>query len=453
MHEYLPITIVSSCFILTTLISAVEAYRSTQEAPSGPSGSATPPLRYTYGSSDSPNSYQPAESAAAAVGAAQGSTRKILQPSFIAERQQQRGSGGLQPPQHSIRQPRGSMGDQTRRTFYRLLTIALLSRCIFLPFEAYIYYNGIGYHQELICLQTPACIMARSLPDLAFASAFSLLVFFYAQLAGTASAGGPRGLSLVLSRRGLFATGNIVVYSIYFSLLGLTFFDVIPLLLFQMINWALLFILYGSLLFVLTYFGPVLVSLLGPSLTKPASRTLAIRLISMCVVCTLVFLSRMLCFGLAMIKTDGRFTHGLVPYWILPPPIANDVITSEYLDEDVLLRDLFGYTLLELLPSLAVLLMMHPSSSAASSGGAAAGDGMMTSNPASTSSDSGRSGQEARPLLQQFTPQQAGGTGSMRRVASGGASSRRGVSTTGNGAGVSGATSSPIRTSVSAGGS
>jgi len=334
--------------------------------------------------------------------------------------------------------------------FYKLLTAALLSRCIFLPFEAYIYYNGTGYHEELICLETPACIMARSLPDLAFASAFSLLVFFYAQLAGTASAGGPRGLSLVLSRRGLFAMGNIFLYSLYFLLLALAFFNIIPLLLFEMINWALLFLLYGSLLFVLTYFGPVLVSLLGPSLTKPSSQGLAIRLISMCVVCTLVFLSRMLCFGLAMVKTDGRFTHGLVPYWILPPPVANDVISSEYLDEDVLLRDLFGYALLELLPSLAVLIMMHPSSSASTT---AAGDGMLTSNPASVSSDSARSGNEARPLLQQQLQSAgggAGGGGSVKRATSGGASSRR--PGTGTGGTVGGGSSSPIRTYVGVGG-
>jgi len=121
MDEYLPIIIVTSGFILTTLISAVEAYHSSQETPAGPSsGSATPPLaRYNYGSSDSPNSYLPSMESgqtSTAAGAAQTSTRKILQPSFMTERsQKQQERGGGLPPQYSTRQ-RGSMGDQTRKT-------------------------------------------------------------------------------------------------------------------------------------------------------------------------------------------------------------------------------------------------------------------------------------------------------------------------------------------------
>jgi len=309
-----------------------------------------------------------------------------------------------------------------------LLTAALLTRCIFLPWEGIIYYKGAGYHQELICLNSPACIMARSLPDVAFASAFSLLVFFYAQLAGTASAGGPRGLSLVLSKKGLFATGNAVVYAVYCVLLACAFLQWIPLLAFQLCIWALLFLLYGSLLFVLTYFGPVLVTLLGPSLIKPTSRGLSVRLIGMCLVCTLVFLSRMICFGLAMLHRDGRFTHGLVPYWTLPPPVATDVIISEYLDDAVLLRDLFGYALLELLPSLAILLMMHQRRRRNRSGGNQ--KILSTNSPLAYTSGSVNSregasygsvgGGETRPLLsQQSTLLQT--SHGIRRAGSGGA--------------------------------
>ena len=97
--------------------------------------------------------------------------------------------------------------------FYKLLSLALFSRYVFLPYKAYIYYNDTEYHQELLCLEAPSCIMARSVPDLAFATSYSLLVVFYAQLAGTASAGGPKGLSLLLSQRGLFGIANAVIYT------------------------------------------------------------------------------------------------------------------------------------------------------------------------------------------------------------------------------------------------
>ena len=215
--------IVLSGFFLATLMSATEAYDSSQEPPvDGPSsGSATPPLsRYNYGSSDSPiNSYTvvrftfPNRALLLELHGRQTSTRKNLLPSFMMERSQ---TQQLQP-QYSIRQ-RGSMGDQTRKTFYKLLTAALLSRCIFLPCEAYIYYNGAGCHPQSICLETLACSMARSLPDLAFASTFSILVFFCAQLAGTTSVGGPRGMSLVFSRRGVlpWETSSFIHSTLFF---------------------------------------------------------------------------------------------------------------------------------------------------------------------------------------------------------------------------------------------
>ncbi len=327
--------------------------------------------------------------------------------------------------------------------------MALLSRCVFLPYEAYIYYNDTGYHQELICLEAPSCIMARSVPDLAFATSYSLLVVFYAQLAGTASAGGPKGLSLFLSQRSVFKKANLVIYTLYFVMLGLAYLNVIPLLLYEMANWVLLWALYGSLLFVLTYFGPMLVRLLGPSLTKPSSQGLAVRLVGMCIVCTLVFLSRFLCFTLAIMHSDGRYTNGLVPHFMFPPPKANDVVESEYLDEDILKRDLFGYALLELLPSLAILLMMHPLPSSHSSQTVVAaaasvlggdGGGANTSAPAATNSTfflpwtpyissnatTSSDPNETRPLLQNpptasLSTATTAVTNSIRRVLSGGA--------------------------------
>jgi len=451
MQEYLPFILVSAGFILTTLFALYECYNSSKDdSPNGPSslsGSATPPLRFqsSYAANYGTRSDSPPTIVMEGTAAAPAARRPILRPTFMTERMRE--SNTLLP----ARQYKGSMGDQTRRTFYKLLSLALFSRCVFLPYEAYIYYNDTGYHQELLCLETPSCIMARSVPDLAFATSYSLLVVFYAQLAGTASAGGPKGLSLLLSQRGLFGIANAVIYTFYFFMLGLAYLSVIPLLLFEIVNWVLLCALYGSLLFVLTHFGPMLVRLLGPSLTKPSSQGLALRLVAMCLVCTLVFLSRVLCFGLAIIHFDGRYTNGMLPHLMFPPPQATDIVTSEYLDDNVLRRDLFGYALLELLPSLAILLMMHPLSSSSSSQTAAAAAASVLvgeggSNTAatttsflswpphitSTASADAALSQESRPLLQQQQQQGAGintattaVTNSIRKVLSGGASSHQ----------------------------
>lgn len=194
-------------------------------------------------------------------------------------------------------------------------------------------------------------MFVRTLPDLVFASAFSLLVLFYAQLAGTASGGGPRGLSLILLRPGYFRNGNIIVYVGYFVLLFLTVLypGSLSQHIFQSVVWLVLSVLYFVLLALLAYFGPVLVSLLRPSLDKRSG--LAIRLIAMCIICSLIFLSRGISFASAVIHDDIRFTHGSVPIHLVK-------IDTES-DPDVFLQDCVGYVLLEIIPSLAILFMMH----------------------------------------------------------------------------------------------
>jgi hypothetical protein len=258
-----------------------------------------------------------------------------------------------------------SKGDETRSLFYDWMTMALLTRLVCMSWEAAISYKG---EEFVVCLNTPVCSMARSLPDVIFASAYTALVLFYAYLAGKASAEGPRGISLVLSDDAHFAwftAGNILVYSAYFMLLVCAYMEWIPLLTFQLFTYSLLFALYGSLLFILAYFGPVLATLLSPVMLKVAGRGLSTRLVFMCVVCILVLLSRFLCFGLAIVHQDARYTHGLLPYYLIPPPPKNDeedllkIKMDDDLDDNVLPRDLLGYTLLELLPSLAILIMMH----------------------------------------------------------------------------------------------
>jgi len=260
------------------------------------------------------------------------------------------GTEGGSVDSSGLKRAPSSSGDSTRKAFYKLIFIALVSRLVLLPLEAFYFSPASPYvHSENgMCTSSPMCIVSRTLPDLAFASAFSLLVLFYAQLAGTAAGGGPRGLSSILIRKGLFEAFNAIIYGTY-GLLFL-FTGIIPLIqynIFQAVVWSMLCIIYLLLFVTLSYFGPVLVMLLKPSLARRSA--LACRLIFMCALCALVFLSRTITFGLAIWKADIRYTHGVVPNLVIP--------LSSY--GSMFGRDALGYALLELLPSLAILIIMH----------------------------------------------------------------------------------------------
>lgn len=215
-----------------------------------------------------------------------------------------------------------------------------------------------------MCMSSPACIFSRTFPDMCFASAFSLLVLFYAQLAGTASGGGPRGLSYFLTRRKLFQMCNTVVFTIYALLYIFTaFVPHVPYALFQTCIWSMLCLIYATLLVTLSYFGPVLLNLLRPSLARRSA--LALRLSATCFVCAAVFLSRTICFAIAVYATDYRWTHGIR---------SSDISDSAYKNQ--FNENVLGYTLFELLPSVVILAMMHqrsPRSGSSQSPSAAAG--------------------------------------------------------------------------------
>lgn len=246
--------------------------------------------------------------------------------------------------QHEDSAGGGSSGDNTRRLFYILLFYALLSRIILLPLEG-------AYLGASLSASSPGLIFARTFPDLAFFTAFSLLVLFYAQLAGTASGSGPRGLSIILLRPGYFRNGNVILYVSYLILLCITtlFPGQLSRKVFQSLVWLFLCVLYLLLFSALAYFGPVLVNLLRPSLAKRSG--LAIRLIGMCIICSLIFISRGVSFGAAGFFSDIKYRHGFIP-----SAIINVNTESEPL---VFVRDNIGYTLLEVIPSLAILFMMH----------------------------------------------------------------------------------------------
>lgn len=238
----------------------------------------------------------------------------------------------------------GSSGDNTRKKFYNLLFFALFSRMILLPVEGT--YLGMESNPN-----SPGCMFARTLPNLVFASAFSLLVLFYAQLAGTASSGGPKGLSLILLRPGYFRNGNIFVYVVYAILLLLTIIYPGKLSenIFQSVLWVILSTLYFILLTLLAYFGPVLVGLLRPSLEKRSG--LAIRLIAMCILCFFIFLSRAISFAFAVGHKEIEFTHSVFGFQLVDIESDNK--------PHLFLQDCLGYAVIELLPSLLILMMMH----------------------------------------------------------------------------------------------
>lgn len=259
-----------------------------------------------------------------------------------------------------------SSGDSTRRAFFNLLFIALLSRLLLLPVQAFFFSpSSHDIHPDSgMCMSLPACIFSRTLPDMCFASAFSLLVLFYAQLAGTASGGGPQGLSYILTRRRLFQTANIIVYAIYtFLFIFTAFVPHVPYALFQTCIWSMLCFIYAALLGTLSYFGPQLLKLLRPSLARRSA--LAMRLSTTCIVCAAVFLSRTVCFAIAVYDTDYKWTHGIV---------ASAIPSHAY--QRQFDQNLLGYTMLELLPSVIILAMMHqraPRSGSSQSPSAAAG--------------------------------------------------------------------------------
>lgn len=375
--ERLPLLLVTSGFLIATIIAGYEVYcTSTASSPSATAsssgvagqgrGSSNPPAR--GGIRLHHRSGQQGGGAAHSAGSDVGGVAPVR--SGIVP-QQTAGAASAQGSNDNSRQ--GSSGDSTRRSFYRLLFLALLSRLLLLPLEAY-YFTPSSHHVHPhtgMCAASPGCIFSRTLPDMAFASAFSLLVLFYAQLVGTASGGSPRGLTLLLTKPGLFATANLVVYALYGLLFFLTgFVPIIPYTVFQTIVWSILCAVYLLLLCLLSYFGPVLVTLLKPSLARRSG--LAARLIIMCVLCAAVFLSRTVCFGLAVLLADVKYTNGLV---------SNLVPDDTYSHFG---RDLIGYSLLELGPALAILALMHQSKrqrSAGSSPDAGAGTTPPTPNP------------------------------------------------------------------------
>ena len=219
-----------------------------------------------------------------------------------------------------------SSGDSTRRAFVGLLLLALLSRAVLLPVQAWFYYpppppggdggqGGGGRQPQLrhieptsgLCVGSALCVLSRTLPCLTFATAFSLLVLYYAQLAGTAGGGGPRGYwAEALTSRSFFRACNSAMYSVYgLAYLAAAYVPGVPYGLFQTVVWSMLCGVYLALLGCLGWFGPVLLRLLRPSLERRTA--LALRLSATCAVCAAVFLARAVFLGRAVSRATASW--------------------------------------------------------------------------------------------------------------------------------------------------
>eukprot|EP00978_Attheya_sp_CCMP212_P008984 scaffold21164_cov54-Attheya_sp.AAC.6 len=305
--------------------------------------------------------------------------------------------------------------------FYGLISVALLARLLLLPVQAHFFLEEF-WHPDTdtepsnnkggLCTESAGCIVSRTLPDLCFGSAFSLLVLFYAQLAATAAGGARAGSaahSYYVLEGHFFRTANMVVYGSYailFLLMSLwvhihhgtidpnittntnNTHDTVDhttttthYQLFQAIVWGLLCVLYMALFWAVVYFGPALLRLVQPSLVQRQRSALARRLVGTCALCGMVFLGRSIVFAWATFQSMGsdlnnkngevahlahQISHFLIPKWIRPQDDNDNNNDEDDPFATYFRRDCIEYVLLELIPSFIILLLMHqkqPSSS------------------------------------------------------------------------------------------
>ena len=158
-------------------------------------------------------------------------------------------------------------------------------------------------------------LIAETLPEMTFASSWTLLVTFFVHLVGAASGAG------TFDRPGHLL--QAMAYGIYLVLIVTDIWNNHA----SVLLYAVLCCIYAALFGTLLYFGPRLVVILQPSLSRRSG--LAIRLIGCTLVCMVTFGAK--CVNLARQVVD--------------PPEQK--------------RLWWSYGLVELLPSITLLLMMH----------------------------------------------------------------------------------------------
>lgn len=169
-----------------------------------------------------------------------------------------------------------------------------------------------------------AQFVGDTLPQMTFASAWTLLVSFFVQLVGVAMGTGTSA-----------STGMVIqitAYVVYVILIATYFWNPVA----TVLLYALLCCIYAALFGTTLYFCPRLLTLLQPSLARHSG--LAMRLAACSLLCVFVF---------------GGRTFGLARKVVAPPHHVSWW---------------WQYGALELIPSILFLVMMHPNSSRMSNG-------------------------------------------------------------------------------------
>ena len=173
--------------------------------------------------------------------------------------------------------------------------------------------------------------MADTLPEMAFASAWTLLVSFFVDLVGVASGTGTSkspGVAI-----------QVTAYMIYAILLVTYFWNNVA----SVLLYALLCCIYAALFGTSLYVCPRLLQLLQPSLVRHSG--LSIRLATCSVLCILVYGGRT--FGFARKVIVSSSSQNSISWW-------------------------WQYGALELVPSVTFLAMMHPRANRTSNAAGAA---------------------------------------------------------------------------------
>ena len=173
--------------------------------------------------------------------------------------------------------------------------------------------------------------MADTLPEMVFASAWTLLVSFFVDLVGVASGTGTSTSPGVVIQ--------LTAYVVYAILLATYFWNNVA----SVLLYALLCCIYAALFGTSLYVCPRLLQLLQPSLVRHSG--LAIRLATCSVLCILVFGGRTFGFARKVIVTSSSQNN--ISWW-------------------------WQYGALELVPSIIFLAMMHPQANRTSNAAGAA---------------------------------------------------------------------------------
>lgn len=198
-----------------------------------------------------------------------------------------------------------STADVIRSVFRLLLVAAMISRLILMPVQIWsdpVWWQFVG----------------DTLPEMIFASAWTLLVSFFVQLVGIAmGVGSSHSPGIVI---------QATAYVVYISLITTQVWNNVA----SVLLYALLCCIYAGLFGTILYFGPRLISILQPSLTR--NRGLAVRLLTACALLLILCAAHMVNFARLVVAPPRKV------YWW------------------------YNYGILEMLPSIVFLILMHPSS-------------------------------------------------------------------------------------------